>query len=193
NSLHLDFNSSLNLDDSKNADAAAPVPATSSEETPAAQSPSSEKGPEAAASDSRDRKKPYVNPERVKTGGSQRDKLSEEELTERMERIRQQNEKIKQRRVDVQADEDAFRKTQEVEKAKLARNRKVQESVDTAREQNAKRKMEKVQSREWDSGKPSAADWKARNQSTPTTPSKEPQDSDSSSLATSQWARGGSP
>lgn len=53
--------------------------------------------------------------------------------------------------------------------------------------------MEKVQSREWDSGKPSAADWKARNQSTPTTPSKEPQDSDSSSLATSQWARGGSP
>lgn len=72
NSLHLDFNSSLNLDDSKNADAAAPVPATSSEETPAAQSPSSEKGPEAAVSDSRDRKKPYVNPERVKTGGSQR-------------------------------------------------------------------------------------------------------------------------
>jgi hypothetical protein len=59
----------------------------------------------------------------------------------------------------VQADEAAFRKTQELERAKLAQIRKVQENVDRTREQNAKRKMDKIQSREWDSGKP-AGDWK---------------------------------
>ncbi|KAF8226212.1 hypothetical protein L208DRAFT_1015022, partial [Tricholoma matsutake] len=105
------------------------------------------------------KKKAYVNPERVKTGGNQRDKLSEEELAERMARMREQNEKIKQRRMDVQADEAAFRKTQESERAKLAQIRKVQETVDRTREQNAKRKMDKIQSREWDSGKPTG-DWK---------------------------------
>ena len=64
----------------------------------------------------KEKKKPYVNPDRVKTGGAQRvrvvhrvlpwrrlrsvqDKLSEEELAERMARIREQNEKIKQRRL----------------------------------------------------------------------------------------------
>lgn len=69
-----------------------------------------------AKKDSRDKKKPYVNPDRVKTGGAQRvrtrsclpphlvltahqEKPSEEELAERMVRIREQNEKIKQRRL----------------------------------------------------------------------------------------------
>jgi hypothetical protein len=65
----------------------------------------------------KDKKKAYVNPERVKTGGNQRvcwksnlfhidilltafkDKLSDEELVERMARMREQNEKIKQRRM----------------------------------------------------------------------------------------------
>ncbi|KAK7023816.1 hypothetical protein R3P38DRAFT_3194359 [Favolaschia claudopus] len=110
-----------------------------------------------------EKKKPYVNPERVKTGGNQRDKLSDEALTERMARMREQNEKIKQRRLDVQADEDAFKKTQEVERVKLAQSRKVQEGVDRTREQNAKRKLDKMQNREWDSGKPvGGGDWKQR-------------------------------
>ena len=56
----------------------------------------------------------------------------------------------------MQADEAAFRKTQESERAKLAQIRKVQENVDRTREQNAKRKMDKIQSREWDSGKPTS-------------------------------------
>ncbi|KAF9496070.1 hypothetical protein BDN71DRAFT_1506217 [Pleurotus eryngii] len=106
-----------------------------------------------------EKKKPYLNHERVKTGGAQRDKLTEDELTERMARIKAQNDKIKQRRLDVEADEDAFRKMQESERAKIALNKKVQETVNRTREQNAKRKMDKIQSREWDSGKP-AADWK---------------------------------
>ncbi|KAG8217345.1 hypothetical protein J3R82DRAFT_5440 [Butyriboletus roseoflavus] len=118
-----------------------------------------------------EKKKPYVNPERVKTGGPQRvgavvvvharstdggiqEKPSEEELAERMQRMKEQNEKIKQRRLDVKADEDAFRKMQETERVKQAQTRKVQEGVDRTREQNARRKMEKMQSREWDSGKP---------------------------------------
>ncbi|KAJ7074399.1 hypothetical protein C8F01DRAFT_1043575 [Mycena amicta] len=114
--------------------------------------------------DSADKKKPYVNPERVKTGGPQRDKITEEELSERMARMREQNEKIKQRRLDVQADEDAFKKTQESERARLAKIRKVQEGVDRTREQNAKRKLDKMQNREWDSGKPVGGgdQWKQR-------------------------------
>ncbi|KAH9857762.1 hypothetical protein C2E23DRAFT_805603 [Lenzites betulinus] len=102
----------------------------------------------------KDKIKPYVNPDRVKTGGAQRDKLSEEELKERMVRIREQNEKIKQRRLDVQADEDEYKKTQAAERAKQAKQKKVQENVDKAREQNARRKLDKIQNREWDSGKP---------------------------------------
>jgi len=102
----------------------------------------------------RERKKPYINPERVKTGGPQREKLSEEDLARRMARIREQNEKIKQRRADVEADEQEFKKTQEVERMKQARNKKVQDGVDRAREQNARRKLDKIQNREWDTGKP---------------------------------------
>jgi len=99
----------------------------------------------------------YHNPERVMTGGAQRDKLSEEELTERMARMREQNEKIKQRRMDVLADEDAFKKTQESERLRLAKIRKEQEQVNRTREQNAQRKMAKVESREWDAGKRAAS------------------------------------
>jgi len=105
----------------------------------------------------KEKEKPYVNPERVKTGGAQRDKLSDEALQERMTRIREQNERIKQRRLDVQADEEAFRKTQEAERAKQIQNRKIQAEIDRTRDQNAKRKMDKVQNREWDSGKGSEA------------------------------------
>lgn len=63
-----------------------------------------------------EKKKPYVNLERVKTGGPQRvgsilsrltrtrltigqEKPTDEELAERIQRIREQNEKIKQRRL----------------------------------------------------------------------------------------------
>ncbi|PFH45271.1 hypothetical protein AMATHDRAFT_44182 [Amanita thiersii Skay4041] len=101
----------------------------------------------------REKQKPYVNPERFRTGGPQREKPSDEELEERMQRIKIQNEKIKQRRLDVQADEEAFRKTQEEERIRRVNTRKVQESVDHAREQNAKRKLDKMLTREWDSGK----------------------------------------
>ncbi|TFY68074.1 hypothetical protein EVJ58_g1242 [Rhodofomes roseus] len=112
-------------------------------------------------SQQREKKNPYINPERVKTGGTQRDKLSEEELAERMTRIREQNEKIKQRRMDVQADEDAFKKTQEVDRVKAAKTKKVQENIDRTREQNARRKLDKIQNREWDAGKPTRSDWKS--------------------------------
>lgn len=54
---------------------------------------------------------------------------------------------------DVQADEDAFKKSEEEERAVQARIRKVQEGVDNARQQSARRKMEKIEAREWDTGK----------------------------------------
>ena len=46
---------------------------------------------------------------------------------------------------DVQADEEAFKKTQEVDRVKAAKTKKVQENIDRTREQNARRKMEKVE------------------------------------------------
>lgn len=109
------------------------------------------------AEQSKKKQKPYINPERFKTGGAQREKPSDEELAERMQRIKAQNEKIKQRRLDVEADEEAFRKTQQEERVKIAHARKVQETVNHAREQNAVRKMERIETREWDSGKPASA------------------------------------
>ncbi|KAJ7231463.1 hypothetical protein B0H12DRAFT_1192602 [Mycena haematopus] len=166
NSLGLDFDQ-LKIED--------PEP-KSAEETP--------QDAEVAA----DKKKPYVNPERVKTGGNQRDKLSEEALSERMTRMREQNEKIKQRRLDVQADEEAFKKTQESERVKLAHSRKVQEGVDRTREQNAKRKLDKMQNREWDSGKPVAGgDWKQRQppkSDAPHTPQKAETSADDAKMET---------
>ncbi|KAF8503716.1 hypothetical protein F5888DRAFT_1664399 [Russula emetica] len=99
------------------------------------------------------KKTPYVNPERVKTGGLPRDKLTDEELAERMARMREQNEKIKQRRLDVAADEDAFKQTQAAERQRQAQIRKVQETINRTREQNARKKLGGIQSREWDSDK----------------------------------------
>lgn len=97
---------------------------------------------------------------------------------------------------DVKADEDAFRKTQESERVKMAHNRKVQEDVDRAREQNAKRKMDKVQSREWDSGKPTIAQ-KGKKPQTEGTPASTARDAlqtgESVGVNVSGWTRGGSP
>ena len=45
---------------------------------------------------------------------------------------------------DVEEDEREFKKKQDEERVKLARNRKVQEAVDRTREQNARRKLDKV-------------------------------------------------
>lgn len=45
---------------------------------------------------------------------------------------------------DVEADEQEFKKTQEADRQKQARDKKVQASVNNAREQNARRKLEKV-------------------------------------------------
>ncbi|KAJ7849098.1 hypothetical protein B0H14DRAFT_2766124 [Mycena olivaceomarginata] len=187
--------------------------ASTSEPDPAPNSlePKSEEPPQSPSQDAAaegEKKKPYVNPERVKTGGNQRDKLSEEALSERMARMREQNEKIKQRRLDVQADEEAFKKTQETERVKLAQSRKVQESVDRTREQNAKRKLDKMQNREWDSGKPvGGGDWKQRQTPNKTdsaplkTEAKAETKSETTSTPTSpspandsgNWTRGGSP
>ncbi|KAI1790714.1 hypothetical protein LXA43DRAFT_1014676 [Ganoderma leucocontextum] len=164
NSLGLDLDALKIKDDPDTApstDAADDVPpatADASQGTDEAKDEGETKDATAGRKEPKDKKKPYVNPDRVKTGGAQREKPSEEELAERMARIREQNEKIKQRRLDVQADEDEYKKKQEVDRAKLAKQKKVQESVDQAREQNARRKMDKIQGREWDSGKP-AREW----------------------------------
>ncbi|KAF6742346.1 hypothetical protein DFP72DRAFT_798495 [Ephemerocybe angulata] len=168
------------------------------EQSTPTQDPAQEQ-PESPTQGSRPKGRPYVNPDRVKTGGTQRDKLSDDALAERMQRIREQNEKIKQRRLAVEADEEAFRKTQDAEKAKQIHNRKIQEDINKARELAAKRKMDKAQSREWDSGKPAATSYgkqrapraqpePANNHTTATAADNGPPEGSSG-----QWTRGGSP
>jgi len=97
--------------------------------------------------------KPYVNPQRFLTGGSPREKLSPGELEKKIARIRENNEKIKQRQLTIQADEDAFKATQSADIKKQAQNRKIQDGINRNREQNAQRKMERMNNREWDSNK----------------------------------------
>lgn len=65
------------------------------------------------------------------------------------------------------ADEAAFKQTQEAERQKVERTKKIQENIDKAREQNVKRKMDKVQNREWDTGKPSTSSWKNQSKKSP--------------------------
>jgi len=133
--------------------AQSPTDTASPTTTDAAATASSTTNANDATKSNAPKKAPYINPERVKTGGLPRDKLTDEELAERMARIREQNEKIKQRRLDVAADEDAFKQTQAAERLRQAQTRKVQETVNRTREQSARRKLDKIQSREWDSDK----------------------------------------
>ena len=100
------------------------------------------------------------------------EKLTPEELTQRMEAIRLKNEQIKQRRavrIDVgpalfsylsltliqavEADEKAFIAIQQAEEKKRQANRKVQEQINHTRDEIARRKMEKMKDREWDNQK----------------------------------------
>ena len=88
----------------------------------------------------------------------------------------------------MEADEEAFRKAEQEERAKVAQTRQVQERVNSAREQNARRKLDKIHGREWDSGKPSS-DIKVPigDNALTTITTKQPQ-----STVDSQWHRGGS-
>lgn len=87
----------------------------SSTEAKAEADASATTSPAASPSAAKEKKQPYVNPERFKTGGAQRvsrlcsnsrefyllylqDKMSPEELVERMNEIRLKNEKLKERR-----------------------------------------------------------------------------------------------
>lgn len=82
-----------------------------------------------------------------------RERMDEDALEERMAKIRAQNEKIRERREQIKADEDAFQALMTEERAKQARTRKLQAQIDQTREVNAKRKMDKIGNREWDVAK----------------------------------------
>ncbi|CAG8474563.1 3444_t:CDS:2 [Acaulospora colombiana] len=85
---------------------------------------------------------PYVNRDRVLSGGKSHQRMREEELAKRMDQIRIQNEKILEKRKLVEEDEKAFRKEEEELRKK-----------DNEREENAKRKTQNRGAREWDKAK----------------------------------------
>jgi len=90
-----------------------------------------------------------------------------------MEKIRLQNDKIKEKRERVRADEDAFNVSVEneakarvetiaAERARaevLRAKRAVEATLDRERQSNAQKKLEKIGAREWDSGK-ERGEWK---------------------------------
>ncbi|KIJ69641.1 hypothetical protein HYDPIDRAFT_36664 [Hydnomerulius pinastri MD-312] len=154
NSLGLNFDA-LQIKDNNADSNDAPPTAVTNDEGATQEEVAGERPKETKA----EKKKPYVNLERVNTGGAQREKLTAEELDERMQRIQLLNEKIRQRTLDVKADEDAFKQAEEADRVKQAHTRKVQEDVDRTREQNAQRKAANKQSRAWDVDKPTG-DWK---------------------------------
>ena len=112
NSLGLDLD---NLNISESGTAEAPVAEGASDDAPATEDAPSD-APKSPQTEAKKKEAPYVNPERVKTGGAARvrglfsldircgfltlsqDKPTDDELQARMARIREQNEKIKQRR-----------------------------------------------------------------------------------------------
>ncbi|OZJ05858.1 hypothetical protein BZG36_00864 [Bifiguratus adelaidae] len=134
---------------------------------------------EARAVEESHRAKPYVNKERVLSGGSKAT-VTADELTARMERIRLRNAEIEKKRQLVEADEKAYMEEEkeaerleaqrrETEKARRAAeqaerqrrqamDRKMQQALRTEREENASRKAKAMESREWDRNK-QESDW----------------------------------
>ncbi|GJJ12456.1 hypothetical protein Clacol_006698 [Clathrus columnatus] len=90
-----------------------------------------------------------------------RERIDDNVLDERMAKIRAQNDKIRERREQIKADEEAFEALMAAERVKQARNRKLQAQIDQTRELNAKRKLEKIGNREWDVSK-QTGDWKPK-------------------------------
>ncbi|KAH8929908.1 hypothetical protein BT69DRAFT_1292260 [Atractiella rhizophila] len=118
------------------------------------ESAKSEQGKEGSGEGKKREKKPiYNNPDRHKTGGPAREKLTEEELAAKMEKIRLQNERLKARKEEVDADESAYTAVtaEEIQAAKMRREKQLE--IDAARQENAKRKLEAFSGREWDSEK----------------------------------------
>ncbi|KAG8835355.1 ESCRT-III subunit protein did4 [Serendipita sp. 399] len=82
----------------------------------------------------------YLNRERVKTGGSERVKLTEEELAQKMEKIRLQNEKIKEKRLEVDADAEKFAAEQAEIQQRQAAQAKIQANINEERRKIADKK-----------------------------------------------------
>lgn len=129
---------------------------------------------------------PYVNEDRVLSGGARPQKKSDEEIDEIMERMKKQNEEIEEKRKIVEEDELNFQKDEEARKKKELENREsqrrkreeeeedrrrrehqaiqLQKEIDEAREINATNKSKSRDNREWDTGKKDY-DWNnTRNQ-----------------------------
>ncbi|KAG8803468.1 hypothetical protein FRC16_005138 [Serendipita sp. 398] len=96
----------------------------------------------------------YLNRERVKTGGSDRVKPTDEELAQKMERIRLQNEKIKEKKLEVDADAEQFAAEQAEIQQRQKAQAKIQADINEERRKIADKKIAQAQRREWDSGKP---------------------------------------
>jgi len=134
-----------------------------------------DKGKEKEKRGPRKVQEPYINLDRINTGGLKTEKLSPEELEKVMERMRINNEKIMARRELVEADEDSFKSQldadterrkaerharqakfaadKQARSAKSEADKKVQDQVDALRADAIKRKLAKQGGREWDAEK----------------------------------------
>ncbi|CAD6890857.1 unnamed protein product [Tilletia controversa] len=110
----------------------------------------------------------YLNRERFKTGGPQRTPLTEDELTAKLERARQQNAAIIARREQVEADKNQYEQLtaqEREERAAHARKKLAEKKAQIEQEEErAKiraRKLEKQDTRSWDSEKQDEQLWQS--------------------------------
>ncbi|KAJ3190652.1 hypothetical protein HK101_008512, partial [Irineochytrium annulatum] len=115
--------------------------------------------------------RPYVNPNRIASGGLEKKKLSPEELDRKMAEMRIKNAELLRKKEASAADERAFLETQKEIKKKeeedrrrrreeLTMKKEKEEKAKAAfdaltreREENAQRKLQAKAGREWDMGK----------------------------------------
>lgn len=94
-----------------------------------------------------------VRGDRSKTGGIKKTKLTEDELSRRMEAVRLKNQSLEAAHARAEADEASFqaREAEDIQKRKLERQNRQQMMGE--REKNRQRKIDQLGGREWDADK----------------------------------------
>ena len=103
-------------------------------------------------------RKEYVRGDRSGTGGKKIVKLTEEELSARMEAVKLKNQSLEAAHARAEADEAAFNEREAEVQAKRKVERQNRQQMISEREKNRLRKMNAMGGREWDASKDEDAD-----------------------------------
>ncbi|KZF21060.1 hypothetical protein L228DRAFT_248822 [Xylona heveae TC161] len=94
-----------------------------------------------------------VRGDRSGTGGVRKPKLTEDELSARLESIKLKNKELEEAHRRAEADEASFRQREKLAQAKVREERQNRQALEGERERNRQRKLKALQGREWDAEK----------------------------------------